>query len=54
MEYSGFRVMDSSHSGLYWRLALMAGRAGKMVAEMEKLNTCMHDKLLISDGRAVA
>ncbi len=127
-EYSGFRILDSSHAGLYWRLALidsattsldiqtylwypdasgkllleravlaarrgvkvrmivddlllqghdqlivnlnaqpnisfrifnpwtdrggMVARAGQMVAEMERLNTRMHDKLLIADGRA--
>jgi putative cardiolipin synthase len=125
---SGFRVLDSSHSGLYWRLALIDSavssldiqtylwypdvsgrllleravlaarrgvkvrlivddlllqghdqlianleaqpniefrifnpwtergglleRAGQMLAEMERLNTRMHDKLLIADGRA--
>ncbi len=127
-EYSGFRILDSSRSGLYWRLALIDSavssldiqtylwypdvsgklvleravlaaqrgvkvrmivddlilqghdqlianlnaqpniefrifnpwtdrgsildRAGQMVAEMERLNTRMHDKLLIADGRA--
>lgn len=127
-EYSGFRILDSSHSGLYWRLALIdsavssldiqtylwypdfsgqmlleravlaaqrgvkvrlivddlilqghdqfianmqaqpniefrlfnpwedrgsnISRAGQLVAEMERLNTRMHDKLLIADGRA--
>lgn len=30
----------------------MAGRAGEMIAEMERLNTRMHDKLMIVDGRA--
>ncbi len=30
----------------------LAGRAGEMLAEMERLNTRMHDKLLIADGRA--
>lgn len=127
-EYSGFKVLDGSRDGLYWRLALidsattsldiqtylwypdhsgrlllerairasqrgvkvrmivddlilhgqdqlianlhaapniefrmfnpwknrssMADRAGEMVAQMERLNTRMHDKLLIVDGRA--
>lgn len=126
---SGFRVLDSSYDGLYWRLALidsattsldiqtylwypdasgtlllerailaslrgvkvrmlvddlilhghdqlianlnaapniefrmfnpwknrgsMAERGGEMVAEMERLNTRMHDKLMIVDGHAV-
>lgn len=31
----------------------MVDRAGEMVAEMERLNTRMHDKLMIVDGRAV-
>lgn len=128
-EYSGFRVLDKSHAGLYWRLALidsattsldiqtylwypdfsgrlllerailaaqrgvkvrlivddlilhghdqfianmhaqpniefrmfnpwdnrdsMMSRAGEMVAEMERMNTRMHDKLIIVDGSAV-
>ena len=30
----------------------MAGRAGEMIAQMERLNTRMHDKLMIVDGRA--
>ncbi len=30
----------------------MAGRAGEILAEMERLNTRMHDKLMIVDGRA--
>lgn len=127
-EYSGFRILDSSHAGLYWRLALidsatssldiqtylwypdasgkllleravlaarrgvkvrmivddlllqghdqlianlnaqpniefrifnpwtdrggLMARAGQMIAEMERLNTRMHDKLIIADGRA--
>lgn len=127
-ETSGFRILDTSHSGLYWRLALidsattsleiqtylwypdasgrlllervvaaaqrgvrvrlilddlllqghdqlianlqaqdniefrifnpwtrrssLLDRAGEMIAEMERLNTRMHDKLLIADGRA--
>jgi putative cardiolipin synthase len=127
-EYSGFRVLDPSFSGLYWRLALIdsavssldiqtylwypdvsgrlileravlaaqrgvkvrlivddlllqghdqlianleaqpniefrifnpwtergsiLNRAGQMLAEMERLNSRMHDKLLIADGRA--
>ncbi len=128
-ESSGFRILDSSYSSLYWRLALidsavssvdiqtylwypdnsgrlilerailasqrgvkvrlivddlllqghdqlianleaqpniefrifnpwtertsLAHRAGQMLAEMERLNSRMHDKLLIADGRAV-
>lgn len=128
-EYSGFRILDTSFSGLNWRLALIDSattsldvqtylwypdftgslllerailaaqrgvkvrlivddlilqghdhlianlqaqpniefrmfnpwhdrgsvveRAGEMVAEMERLNTRMHDKLMIVDGRAV-
>jgi len=127
-EFSGFRVLDTSHGGLYWRLALIDSavssldiqtylwypdvsgklileravlaaergvkvrlivddlllqghdqlianleaqpniefrifnpwtergnilqRAGQMLAEMERLNSRMHDKLLIADGRA--
>lgn len=127
-EYSGFRILDSSFDGLYWRLALidsatssldiqtylwypdysgklilerailaarrgvkvrlivddlilhgydqfianmqaqpniefrifnpwqdrgsMVARVGEMLAEMERLNSRMHDKLLIADGRA--
>jgi putative cardiolipin synthase len=127
-EYSGFGVLDSSHDGLYWRLALidsavssldiltylwypdvsgklvleraiyaarrgvkvriiaddlilqghdqvianmeaqpniefrifnprrergsMLGRAGEAIAEMERPNTRMHDKLMIADSRA--
>jgi putative cardiolipin synthase len=127
-EYSGFKVLDSSHDGLFWRLALidsattsldiqtylwypdhsgrlimerairasqrgvkvrmivddlilqghdqlianlhaapniefrifnpwgsresLLDRAGEMLAEMERLNTRMHDKLMIVDGRA--
>lgn len=129
VQCSGFRVLDTSYTGLYWRLALidsavssldiqtylwypdasglllleravlaaqrgvkvrlivddlllqghdqiianleaqpniefrifnpwserggMLQRAGQMVAEMERLNTRMHDKLMIVDGRAV-
>lgn len=30
----------------------LASRAGQMLAQMERLNTRMHDKLLIADGRA--
>jgi len=30
----------------------MASRGGEMIAELERLNTRMHDKLLIVDGRA--
>ena len=127
-EYSGFRILDSNYSGLYWRLALIdsavssldiqtylwypdfsgrmllervvlaaqrgvkvrlivddlilqghdqlianmqaqpniefrlfnpwkdrssnVSRVGQFIAEMERLNTRMHDKLLIADGRA--
>ncbi len=128
-DYSGFKVLDSSYDGLYWRLALidsattsldiqtylwypdfsgrlllerailaaqrgvkvrlivddlilhgrdqlianlhaspniefglfnpwenrssLLDRAGEMLAKMERLNTRMHDKLMIVDGRAV-
>lgn len=31
----------------------MLNRAGEMLARMERLNTRMHDKLMIADGRAV-
>ena len=31
----------------------LAARAGEMIAQMERLNTRMHDKLLIADGHAV-
>ena len=30
----------------------LVSRAGEMIAQMERLNTRMHDKLLIADGRA--
>ena len=35
-----------------WEDRSMMSRAGEMIAEMERLNTRMHDKLMISDGHA--
>jgi len=35
-----------------WRKRNLFSRGGEMIAEMERLNTRMHDKLLIADGRA--
>jgi putative cardiolipin synthase len=35
------------------RRGSLAGRGSEMIAEMERLNTRMHDKLMIVDGRAV-
>ncbi|NCF24699.1 MAG: hypothetical protein GWP60_09185 [Gammaproteobacteria bacterium] len=35
-----------------WKRRDLLSRGGEMVAEMERLNTRMHDKLLIADGRA--
>lgn len=35
-----------------WKNRSMMSRTGEMIAEMERLNTRMHDKLLIADGRA--
>jgi putative cardiolipin synthase len=35
-----------------WSKRSLFARGGEMVAEMERLNTRMHDKLLIADGRA--
>jgi putative cardiolipin synthase len=35
-----------------WKKRSLFSRGGEMVAEMERLNTRMHDKLLIVDGRA--
>jgi len=35
-----------------WKKRSLLSRGGEMVAEMERLNTRMHDKLLIADGRA--
>lgn len=35
-----------------WKDRGMTGRAGEMIAEMERLNTRMHAKLLVADGRA--
>ena len=35
-----------------WKKRGLLSRGGEMVAEMERLNTRMHDKLLIADGRA--
>jgi putative cardiolipin synthase len=36
-----------------WQKRSLVSRGGEMIAEMERLNTRMHDKLLIVDGRAV-
>jgi putative cardiolipin synthase len=36
-----------------WKGRSIFARGGEMVAEMERLNTRMHDKLLIADGQAV-
>jgi putative cardiolipin synthase len=35
-----------------WKDRSMVARGGQMIAEMERLNTRMHDKLMIADGRA--
>jgi putative cardiolipin synthase len=35
-----------------WKKRDALSRGGEMIAEMERLNTRMHDKLLIADGRA--
>ena len=35
-----------------WKKRDLFSRGGEMIAEMERLNTRMHDKLLIADGRA--
>jgi putative cardiolipin synthase len=35
-----------------WKDRSTLSRGGEMIAEMERLNTRMHDKLLIADGRA--
>lgn len=35
-----------------WGKRGVTARAGQMIAQMERLNTRMHDKLLIADGRA--
>lgn len=35
-----------------WKDRSTLSRAGEMIAEMERLNTRMHDKLLIADGNA--
>ena len=35
-----------------WEKRGVASRAGQMIVQMERLNTRMHDKLLIADGRA--
>lgn len=35
-----------------WKKRSLFSRGGEMVAEMERLNARMHDKLLIADGRA--
>jgi len=36
-----------------WKDRSTLSRGGEMIAEMERLNTRMHDKLLIADGNAV-
>jgi len=36
-----------------WKNRNFGSRAGEMIAQMERLNTRMHDKLLIADGNAV-
>jgi putative cardiolipin synthase len=36
-----------------WKSRNFGSRAGEMIAQMERLNTRMHDKLLIADGNAV-
>jgi putative cardiolipin synthase len=36
-----------------WSNRNLGARAGEMIAEMERLNTRMHDKLMIVDGHAV-
>ncbi len=48
-----------SHANIEFRLfnpwedrGSLVERAGQMLAEMERLNTRMHDKLMIADGRA--
>lgn len=35
-----------------WKQRNLGARAGEMIAEMERLNSRMHDKLIIVDGRA--
>lgn len=35
-----------------WKDRSTLSRAGEMIAEMERMNTRMHDKLVIADGRA--
>jgi putative cardiolipin synthase len=35
-----------------WKKRSMLSRGGEMIAEMERLNTRMHDKLMIADGNA--
>jgi len=35
-----------------WENRNVVARAGEMIAELERLNTRMHDKLVIADGRA--
>ncbi|MEJ2522123.1 MAG: phospholipase D family protein [Gammaproteobacteria bacterium] len=35
-----------------WRNRDLGSRAGEMIAEMERLNSRMHDKLLVADGNA--
>jgi putative cardiolipin synthase len=36
-----------------WKNRNFGSRAGEMIAQMERLNTRMHDKMVIADGRAV-
>ena len=36
-----------------WEKRRLSARAGQMIAQMERLNTRMHDKLIIADGNAV-
>jgi putative cardiolipin synthase len=36
-----------------WEKRNLGSRAGEMIAQMERLNTRMHDKLIIADGNAV-
>lgn len=36
-----------------WKKRNLGSRTGEMIAQMERLNTRMHDKLVIADGRAV-
>ena len=36
-----------------WENRNLGSRAGEMIAQMERLNTRMHDKMVIADGRAL-